>query len=61
VREKDAGFLEEIMKGEDCAQIGETTNDQRLVFDDEQRRTVATASVAEIRAAWTQGLSRFLD
>lgn len=61
VAEANAAEFEKIMAGEVFAQVGETTNDQRLVFTDDGRRTVATASVDEIRAAWTQGLARFLD
>lgn len=61
VAEAAAAEFEKILAGEVFAQIGETTDDQRLVFTDEGSRTVATASVDEIRAAWSQGLTRFLD
>jgi len=61
VEEKDAAEFENIFKEEVFAQIGETTNDTRLIFVQDSRRTVTTVSVDEIRAAWTQGLARFLD
>ena len=61
VAEANAAEFEKIMAGEVFAHIGEATADQRLVFTDDGRRTVATVSVDEIRAAWTQGLTRFLD
>ncbi len=61
VKEGNSQEFEAAMEGEVFACIGETTADQRLVFDEEARRTVATVSISEIRAAWTQGLPRFLD
>ncbi|MBN2379015.1 phosphoribosylformylglycinamidine synthase subunit PurL [candidate division WOR-3 bacterium] len=61
IADKDSEAFEKIMKGSCLARIGETTTEPRLVFTDDGRRTFATASVDEIRAAWTQGLTRFLD
>jgi len=61
VQESDATEFESILKGDVYAQIGETAAEPRLVLDEDGRRTIATASVNEIRAAWTQGLTRFLD
>ncbi|MBD3285336.1 phosphoribosylformylglycinamidine synthase subunit PurL [candidate division WOR-3 bacterium] len=58
---KDSDAFEKMMKGSVFGRIAETTSEARLVFSDDGHRTVATASVDEIRAAWTQGLSRFLD
>ncbi len=61
VSEKCAADFEKIFEGELFAQIGETTSEPRLILQEDARRTIATVSVEEIRASWTQGLNRFLD
>lgn len=61
VNEKDAGEFEKMFSTETFAQIGETIPEPRLIFSQDGHRTLATVSFDEIRAAWTQGLTRFLD
>lgn len=61
VSEKNASDFEKIMEGDVFASIGETTSEPRLILQEDGRRTIATVSVEEIRASWTQGLNRFLD
>ncbi len=61
VDEKKAKRFEELMEGTVFASIGETVKGQRLLFYEDGKRPIATASIDEIRTSWTQGLSRFLD